>query len=162
MIHRPFETMQKIYQSGIDYHMMEIGQRYFITLPHVLERTTYITPGKDALGNMVERIGAGDVYGVVLIPLDHAAYHNKIFPKSQFVQIAKEHVAVYPVALYYPKKSRLTKVFDDRIRNIQPTGLIRFWMKRYGDYDFFQQMDSSREPRQLSNLHLAGGYQLFT
>lgn len=70
-------------------------------------------------------------------------------------------MAVYPVALYYPKKSRLTKVFDDRIRNIQPTGLIRFWMKRYGDYDFFQKMDSSREPRQLSNLHLAGGYQVF-
>lgn len=38
MSHDPLETMQDIDRSGIDYYMMEIGQRYFLTMPHVLER----------------------------------------------------------------------------------------------------------------------------
>lgn len=38
MNHDPLETMEDIDRSGIHYYMMEIGQRYFITMPHVLER----------------------------------------------------------------------------------------------------------------------------
>lgn len=113
------------------------------------------------MGNTIEKLGRGLIDGVVLIPLDYAAYHNRIFPKREFVYIAKEHVGVYPVGFYYPKKSRLTKVFDDQIRNIQSTGLIDFWLRRYGDYDFFRKQKSSAGPRKLSNQHLAGGYQVF-
>lgn len=105
--------------------------------------------------------GAGDVYAAVLTPLDNAAYHNKVYPKSQFVLRTRDHVAAFPVALYYPKKSHLKEVFDERMRQIQPAGLIQFWKKRYGDYDFFKKPSESREPRKLSNIHLAGGYQVF-
>lgn len=70
-------------------------------------------------------------------------------------------MAAFPVALYYPKKSHLKEVFDERMRQIQPAGLIQFWKKRYGDYDFFKKPSESREPQKLSNIHLAGGYQVF-
>lgn len=124
-------------------------------------RTTFIQPGKDTLGSMIEKLGKGMIDGVILIPLDQAAYHNMVSPKREFVYVAKQHVGVYPVGFYYPKKSRLTKVFDDQIRNIQSTGLIEFWLRRYGDYDFFKKQTASGGPRKLSNQHLAGGYQVF-
>lgn len=161
MNHKPLETMDEIHRSGIPYLMMEIGGRYFTTMPHVQARTTFITPGKDTLGDTITMLGAGDVYAAVLTPLDNAAYHNKVYPKSQFVLRTRDHVAAFPVALYYPKKSHLKKVFDERMRQIQPAGLIQFWKKRYGDYDFFKKPSESREPRKLSNIHLAGGYQVF-
>ncbi|XP_058811320.1 ionotropic receptor 21a-like [Topomyia yanbarensis] len=133
MSHAPLETMDDIHRSGIPYYMLEIGERYFNTMPHILERTTLVPPGKDSLGKTIERLGRGTIDGAVLIPLDQAAYHNKIYPKREFVNVAKERVAVYPVGFYYPKKSGLTAVFDEQIRNIQSTGLIDFWVRRYGD-----------------------------
>ncbi|XP_062708043.1 uncharacterized protein LOC134288162 [Aedes albopictus] len=38
MNHDPLESMDDIDRSGIRYYMMEIGQRYFVTMPRVLAR----------------------------------------------------------------------------------------------------------------------------
>lgn len=68
---------------------------------------------------------------------------------------------MFPVGLYYPKRSPLRDVFDEQVRMIVPSGLVGDWIKRYGDYDFFARPKEKSEPRKLSNEHLAGAYQLY-
>ncbi|KAL9695120.1 hypothetical protein quinque_014405 [Culex quinquefasciatus] len=158
---REQKHVQGFVVTGFEGDMMDLLTAKLNFSIRYKARTTFITAGKDTHGDTIAMLGAGDVYAAVLTPLDNAAYHNKIFPKSQFVLRTRDHVAAFPVALYYPKKSHLKEVFDERMRQIQPAGLIQFWKKRYGDYDFFKKPSESREPRKLSNIHLAGGYQVF-
>ncbi|XP_055611361.1 uncharacterized protein LOC129757968 [Uranotaenia lowii] len=161
MNHPPLKTMDDIDRSGVNYYMMEIAKRFFVTMPSVLERTIFITPGKDSLGKTIEQLGRGELDGVVLVTSDYAAYHNKVFPKRQMVRITRELISAYPFGFYYPKKSRLTRVFDEQIRSLQPTGMIGFWIRRYGDYNFFEKPKQNEGLRALTNGHLAGGYQVF-
>ncbi|XP_053699471.1 uncharacterized protein LOC128746449 [Sabethes cyaneus] len=162
MNHEPLKTMNDIHRSGLPYYMMEIGERYFRTMPHILERVIHIQPGRDSLGRMIDGLGRGLVEGVVLTTQDHVAYHNKLRSKQQFVHVAQKNVAAYPVGFYYPKKSSLSEVFDGQIRFISASGLGEFWVRRYGDYDFSERrLSSSTKLKRLSNQHLAGGYQIY-
>lgn len=111
---------------------------------------------------MVANLGLNQLTdGVVLTPMDLVAYNNRVNPRSRFVHIAREHVSVFPVGLYYPKQSALRDVFDEQVRMIVPSGLVSYWIERYGDYDFFARPIEKSEPRKLSNAHLVGAYQLY-
>ncbi|EAT33056.1 AAEL014688-PA [Aedes aegypti] len=162
MHYPPLKTMQEIDRSGLHYYMVDIGTRFFVHNPSIVRRTIIIPPGKDSLGLMVANLGLNQLTdGVVLTPMDLVAYNNRVNPRSRFVHIAREHVSVFPVGLYYPKQSALRDVFDEQVRMIVPSGLVSYWIERYGDYDFFARPIEKSEPRKLSNAHLVGAYQLY-
>ncbi|XP_055611349.1 uncharacterized protein LOC129757958 [Uranotaenia lowii] len=161
MNHPPLQTMRDIDLSGVDYYMLEVSKRFFVSVPSVMQRTRFLKPGRDTIGQAIEQLGLGQLEGVVLVTFDLVAYHNKMSPKQQKVFITRDKVSSYPFGIYYPKNSRLTSVFDRQIRNLEATGLIGFWIRQYGDYDFFRKPIDSDVPRALRNEHLAGCYQVF-
>ncbi|KXJ69660.1 hypothetical protein RP20_CCG026223 [Aedes albopictus] len=162
MHYPPLKTMREIDRSGLFYYMVDIGTRFFVHNPSIVRRTRIIAPGKDSLGHAIAQVGLTHLTdGVILSPMDLVAYNNRVNPRTRFVHIAREHVSVFPVGLYYPKRSPLWDVFDKQVRMIVPSGLVGDWIKRYGDYDFFARPKEKSEPRKLSNEHLAGAYQLY-
>lgn len=94
--------------------------------------------------------------------LDHVAYHNRQYRRRPggFVRIAKESIAVFTITIYYPKKSTLTRQFNRQIRRFLAAGLMDYWVQRYGDYDFTEQIDGSAGPKPLSLGHLVGTFEL--
>lgn len=92
---------------------------------------------------------------VVQGALDHMAHHNFLYrKKGGAVDICREFISTYTVTIYYPKKSMLTREFDEQILRIQASGLMSLWTNRYGDYDFFGKQVEKTSPRQLSIEHL--------
>uniref|UniRef100_A0A8D8HQK3 (northern house mosquito) hypothetical protein n=2 Tax=Culex pipiens TaxID=7175 RepID=A0A8D8HQK3_CULPI len=93
---------------------------------------------------------------VVQGTLDHMAHHNQQFRRRGLkpVPICREPLTTFSIAIYYPRKSMLTGQFGHQLLQIQAAGLTNYWIKQYGDYEFFGRSEGSAEPRQMSNEHL--------
>ncbi|XP_052863102.1 uncharacterized protein LOC128269737 [Anopheles cruzii] len=166
----PLVTLEQVYESSLDLHMINIAMRFFTDRPEVRGRARFIPPGRDTLGDMVS--GMADRYGdrAVVCPVDVVAYFNRRSKRAHRrarVHITREPITLFPVTIYYHKRSMLTPVFDRQIRMIVPSGLMQFWVSNYGDYDFFTEgagagttTAAANGPRPLTNVHLVGAYQV--
>lgn len=94
--------------------------------------------------------------------LDHMAYHNRLYRRKGFpVNVCPEFISTFTITIYYPKKSMLTTQFDRQILRIQASGLMSYWINRYGDYEFNKaESNVMPEPRQLSFEHLSVMYEI--
>uniref|UniRef100_A0A182MZR6 Ionotropic glutamate receptor L-glutamate and glycine-binding domain-containing protein n=1 Tax=Anopheles dirus TaxID=7168 RepID=A0A182MZR6_9DIPT len=160
----PLATLDDIKRSTLHYHMVNIAMRFFVDRPEIGPRARFVPPGLDTLGSLVA--GMADRYTdrVVVCPQDMVAYHNKLTKHAgRAIQVTREPITLFPVTIYYPKKSFLTQAFDHEIRAISQSGLMDFWVRNYGDYDFEANRREPRtggEPRKLTVQHLVGAYEL--
>ncbi|KFB41838.1 hypothetical protein ZHAS_00009678 [Anopheles sinensis] len=75
-------------------------------------------------------------------------------------------MALYTVTVLYPKKSMLMTSFDEHIERIESSGLLKFWVARYGDYHFFEGRSRSASANTpaptapISMVQLRGAFQL--
>ncbi|XP_058127322.1 uncharacterized protein LOC131291006 [Anopheles ziemanni] len=161
----PLSTMDEIHRSPLEYHMVNIAKRFFVDRPEVMRRARFIPPALDSLGHMVA--GMADRYQdrVVLCPSDMVAYNNRHLKRAlggRMIHVTRDSVTLFPVTIYYQKQSMLTNVFDSEVRKISQSGLMHFWVRNYGDYDFHTNpADAAVGPKKLTNAHLAGAYQIF-
>ncbi|XP_035918008.1 uncharacterized protein LOC118516251 [Anopheles stephensi] len=162
----PLATMDEVHQSALHYHMVNIAMRFFVDRPEIRARTNIIPPGLDSLGAQVAGMANHYRDRVVVCPQDMVAYNNKLnraLGAGQFIQVTRESITLFPLTIYYPKKSFLTQLFDREVRHIVQSGLMDFWVRNYGDYDFESKRRApqhSGEPRKLTVQHLVGAYQL--
>lgn len=90
------------------------------------------------------------------------AHHNRLYGRQGGqVNICPEFISTFTITIYYPKQSMLTEQFDRQILRIQASGLMSYWINRYGDYEFNQaEPNVGPEPRQLSFEHLSVMYEM--
>ncbi|XP_053699477.1 uncharacterized protein LOC128746454 [Sabethes cyaneus] len=158
----PSQTLAEIDQTGALYYVVESGERYYEAFPHRLRSVRHLPQEHN---NIIRRLEWMMRHprdkDVVQGALDHIAYHNHLYRRrGGFQQICPEFIATFTVAIYYPKKSILTPQFDEQIRHIQASGLMSFWVIRYGDYDFFGRPRRRPRPKQLNNNYLFFAYEL--
>ncbi|XP_050067590.1 uncharacterized protein LOC126556365 [Anopheles maculipalpis] len=161
----PLATIEEVHRSMLRYHMVNIAMRFFVDRPEIKRRTCFIPPGLDTLGEQVAGMATRSDR-VVVCPQDMVAYNNKLnraLGHGQSVQVTRESITLFPLTIYYPKKSFLTQLFDREVRHIVQSGLMDFWVRNYGDYGFEtnrREPQNSGEPHKFTVQHLIGAYQL--
>ncbi|XP_058127323.1 uncharacterized protein LOC131291007 [Anopheles ziemanni] len=160
--HPPMATLADIERSGAHYHITESARRFFEPFPQQLGRLRYFPPGPDSIATRLRWVGAHpDDPDVTMCTQDHVAYYNRA--NRRRLWIAREPLALYTVTVLYPKKSMLTTSFDEHIERIESSGLLKFWVARYGDYHFFERRSRSARantPAPISIGQLRGAFQL--
>uniref|UniRef100_A0A182W4C0 Ionotropic glutamate receptor L-glutamate and glycine-binding domain-containing protein n=1 Tax=Anopheles minimus TaxID=112268 RepID=A0A182W4C0_9DIPT len=162
----PLATIDEIQQSTLHYHMVNIAMRFFVDRPDIKPRTRFIPAGLDTLGAQVAGMASRYQDRVVVCPEDMVAYNNKLNRlqgAGELIQVARESITLFPITIYYPKKSFLTQLFDREVLHIVQSGLMDYWVRNYGDYDFEANRrapQSTGEPHKLTLHHLEGAYQL--
>lgn len=128
----------------------------------ILSRTEFLPQESDSLSKALERLARGVHHGVVLVPFDSIAYHNKYKSEVGMISRMKNELRILPLGMHYPKKSPLPEVFDKIIADLQPSGLINFFADSYGTYAYVQEDQNSQgEPIPLNTEHLLGCYVLY-
>ncbi|XP_049548265.1 uncharacterized protein LOC125959482 [Anopheles darlingi] len=165
----PLATLDDVYRSSLDLHMVDIAMRFFVDRPELRARAHFIPAGLDTLGRMVAGMAERYHDRAVVCPIDMVAYTNRVNKLAQrrhMVHVTRDSITMFPLTIYYPQRSMLTTAFDREIRKIAPTGLMQYWVRSYGDYDLFGpdtddgSQSSTGRPQQLTNGHLAGAYQV--
>uniref|UniRef100_A0A182MRQ9 Putative ionotropic receptor ligand binding domain-containing protein n=1 Tax=Anopheles culicifacies TaxID=139723 RepID=A0A182MRQ9_9DIPT len=162
----PIATIDEIQRTTLHYHMVNIAMRFFVDRPEIKRRTQFIPPGLDTLGDQVAGMASRYRDRVVVCPQDMVAYNNKLSRlqgASELIQVTRESITLFPITIYYPKKSFLTQLFDREVLRIVESGLMEYWVRNYGDYDFEANRRAPQhtgEPHKLTLQHLEGAYQL--
>ncbi|KAL9695116.1 hypothetical protein quinque_014401 [Culex quinquefasciatus] len=160
----PSKTLNEIDQTDAFYYVAESGERYFEAFPNRLRRVRHLPQEHN---NIIRRLDWMEHHpespDVVMGTLDAMAHHNLLYRRKGLepVTICGETITTFSMAIYYPKKSMLTKQFNRQLQQIQAAGLINYWIKQYGDYEFIGKSTGSAEPKQLSNEHLMMAYELY-
>ncbi|XP_055543352.1 uncharacterized protein LOC129728901 [Wyeomyia smithii] len=157
----PSQTLNEIDQTGALYYVVESGERYYEAFPHRYQRVRHLPQEHN---NIIRRLKWMMSHprspDVVQGALDHIAYHNRLYRKrGGFQLICPEFISTFTVAIFYPKRSILMEQFDNKIQHIQASGLMSFWVTRYGDYDFRRPKKTPR-PKRLNNRYLVFAYQM--
>uniref|UniRef100_A0A182PTG0 Ionotropic glutamate receptor L-glutamate and glycine-binding domain-containing protein n=1 Tax=Anopheles epiroticus TaxID=199890 RepID=A0A182PTG0_9DIPT len=160
----PIATLEQIHHSTLHYYMVNIAMRFFVDRPEIRPRVRFIPPGLDTLGGQVAGMASRYTDRVVVCPQDMVAYNNRLTKRTgRPIQVTRESITLFPLSIYYPKKSCLTALFDRQVGRIVQSGLVDLWVRNYGDYDFEEsrrESSSGGEPSKLTLVHLAGAYQL--
>ncbi|XP_038122500.1 uncharacterized protein LOC119771148 [Culex quinquefasciatus] len=152
-------TMDALDKSGLHYHMIDLASEFFVDYPNVLARTHFL-PHERPLSDWINKIGRGELVGVVLCLVDHVAYHNKQFPIDEFVWATKEYVVGFPMAAFYPMQTFLRETFDREIQLIDSSGLIQHWVGQSADYDFSHDRRGTAVTQALSFGNMLGAFQI--
>lgn len=136
----------------------------FLTLNTTISpRTSFLPHETDNVILALEQMAQHEIKGVVLVSLNHIAYHNKFNSKLGIIYAMIDPVATYSVAVHYPRNSPLVDIFDRIFLQLQATGIVNYWANKYGDYAFLaMKLDNPAEPTPLGNNHLAGLYIIFS
>ncbi|XP_053660606.1 uncharacterized protein LOC128709623 [Anopheles marshallii] len=162
----PLATLDEIHRSTLHYHMVNIAMRFFVDRPEIKPRVRFVPAGQDTLGALVAGMASRYHDRVVVCPQDMVAYNNKLYRlqgAAELVQVTRESITLFPLTIYYPKKSFLTQLFDREVRRIVESGLMGYWVRNYGDYDFESNRrapQNTGEPHKLTLEHMEGAYQL--
>ncbi|XP_029711599.2 uncharacterized protein LOC115256781 [Aedes albopictus] len=154
------ETISEIEHSNLYYYIFKMSERFFQNNPRVLRRVHHLTPGNDTINVQMDALATGKLRdGVLLVTLEHLAYHNTYHLDRGFVRCTRDAVSSYPMVIYYSKRTFLVRVLNRAIGNIETAGLMNYWIRRYGNYHFFPKALDLGEPQALRNEHLAGCYE---
>ncbi|XP_039429555.1 uncharacterized protein LOC120412971 [Culex pipiens pallens] len=160
----PSKTLSEIDETNALFYVVVSGERYYEAFPNRLRRVRHLPQEPN---NIIRRLEWMERHpesrDVVQGTLDHMAHHNQQFRRRGLkpVPICREPLTTFSIAIYYPRKSMLTGQFDHQLLQIQAAGLTNYWIKQYGDYEFFGRSEGSAEPRQMSNEHLMVVYELY-
>ncbi|XP_065072759.1 uncharacterized protein LOC135697101 [Ochlerotatus camptorhynchus] len=158
--HKPVETINEIEQSDLYYYIFKMSERFFQNNSRVLSRVRLLKPGNDTINVQMDALSTRKLRdGVVLVTLEHLAYHNTLRLEKGFVRCTRDAISSYPMVIYYPKRTFLVRVLNRVIGQIETAGLMEFWVRRYGNYNFFPKMITVGQPTALSSHHLMGCYQ---
>ncbi|XP_062539204.1 uncharacterized protein LOC134207514 [Armigeres subalbatus] len=158
--HKAVETMHEIEQSKLYYYIFKISERFFQNNPRVLGRVRYLKPGNNTLNVRIEALATGKLRdGVLLVTLEHLAYHNTYNLDKGFVRCTRDAISAFPMVMYYPKRTFLVRVMNRVIGSIETAGLMGYWIRRYGNYQFFPSTLDKGKAKPLRNYHLMGCYQ---
>ncbi|XP_050088243.1 uncharacterized protein LOC126572712 [Anopheles aquasalis] len=166
----PLATLDEVYRSSLELHMVHLALRFFVDRPEVRARAHLIPAGLDTLGMMVGGMADRAYHDrAVVCPFDMVAYANRLNRRAhrrQMVHVTRDPITLFPLTIYYPRRSMLTDAFDREIRKIAPAGLMQYWVRNYGDYELYGGVgddgapSATGRPQQLTNGHLAGAYQV--
>ncbi|EAT32642.1 AAEL015150-PA [Aedes aegypti] len=158
----PSKTMAEIDRTDALYFVVESAERYYSSFPHRYKRVHHLPQEKNNIINRLKwMMHHPETSNVVMGALDHMAHHNHLYRrKGGFIDVCREFVSTYTVAIYYPKRSMLTNRFDWEIMRIQASGLMSYWINRYGDYDFFRKVNDASHPKKLSWEHLSAVFEI--
>lgn len=155
----------KLFNKEIETHLAKLPIYFSIKCIEMCfscYRTIFLPQESDNVNRALERLARGEIYGVVLVMFDNVAYHNKHTSEMGMFSTLKNALAMHPIGIHYPKNSPLPKAFDKIIDDLQPSGIINFWAKSYGNYHFLtDDSDDQGEPIPLNNMHLLGCYALY-
>ncbi|XP_062539199.1 uncharacterized protein LOC134207509 [Armigeres subalbatus] len=155
--HRPVDTIDGIERSNLHYHINKNSDRFFEHNPDLLKRARYIAPGNDSMGAALDAVSSRRLRdGVVLVTLEHIAYHNKHRLEKGFLRSTRDSLSGYPMVIYYPKRTFLVRVLNRVIGNIETAGLMNYWVRRYGNYNFYPRKTNKGSPKPLEVHHLMG------
>lgn len=160
----PMGTLDEIIASGANVYTIPPMLPLLESAPQIVQNKVRVLPLKrDTLSQHIKGMSENpSVKDVLLCSIDFAARHNKKYRRTgRSIAIARDMVASYSIAIYYPKRSILTHRFDHQIMQFQAAGLFTVWINRYGDYDFFRKEIISKVPERLSSKHLLGAYEIF-
>ncbi|XP_058811316.1 uncharacterized protein LOC131676211 [Topomyia yanbarensis] len=158
----PSQTLAEIDQTEAFYYVVESGERYYEAFPNRYRRVRHLPQERNnIIKHLKWMMHNPQSRDVTMGALDHMAHHNFLYRRyGGFLPICREFISTFTVAIYYPKKSILTKRFDAQIQQIQAAGLMSYWITRYGDYDFFRRTKKGSELKRLSNEHLFVAYKM--
>ncbi|XP_019555486.2 uncharacterized protein LOC109424760 [Aedes albopictus] len=155
--HSPVDTVDGIERSDLHYHINKNSDRFFEHNPSLLKRVRYIPPGNDSMGAALDAVSSRRVRdGVVLVTLEHIAYHNKHRLNRGFLRSTRDSLSGYPMVIYYPKRTFLVRVLNRVIGNIETAGLMSYWVRRYGNYHFLPTKLGMTKPKPLEVQHVMG------
>ncbi|XP_062708000.1 uncharacterized protein LOC134288154 [Aedes albopictus] len=157
----PSKSMAEIDRTDALYYVVESAERYYSSFPHRYQRVHHLPQEKNNIINRLRwMMHHPESTDVVMGALDHMAHHNHLYRrKGGFIDVCREFVSTYTVAIYYPKRSMLTQRFDWEIMMIQASGLMSYYINRYGDYDFFGKVNEASQPKKLSWEHLSAVFE---
>ncbi|KAL1398843.1 hypothetical protein pipiens_008637 [Culex pipiens pipiens] len=128
------QTLNEIDQTDAFYYVAESGERYFEAFPNRLQRVRHLPQEHN---NIIRRLDWMEHHpespDVVMGTLDAMAHHNLLYRRKGLepVTICGETITTFSMAIYYPKKSMLTRQFNRQLQQIQAAGLINYWIKQY-------------------------------
>ncbi|EAT45394.1 AAEL003329-PA [Aedes aegypti] len=155
--HSPVDTVDGIERSTLYYHINKNSDRFFQHNPSLLKRVRYIPPGNDSMGAALDAVASRRVRdGVVLVTLEHIAYHNKHRLSRGFLRSTRDSLNGFPMVIYYPKRTFLVRVLNRVIGNIETAGLMNYWVRRYGNYHFLPAKLTMVQPKPLELQHVMG------
>uniref|UniRef100_A0A182MZR7 Uncharacterized protein n=1 Tax=Anopheles dirus TaxID=7168 RepID=A0A182MZR7_9DIPT len=164
--HPPMATLAEIDASGASYHISSSADRFFRQSPERMAHLRFFPQVPDSIAAHLRWMGTHpDDRDVALCTRDHVAYYNGQHwrQEGRRLHIAREPIALYAVTILYPKRSMLPTSFDEHIERIDSSGLLKYWVERYGDYRFFRGSAGVPErtgPTPVSVEQLAGALQL--
>ncbi|XP_053699472.1 uncharacterized protein LOC128746450 [Sabethes cyaneus] len=160
--HEPVDTLAGIERSELYYHMLQISERFFQNNTRVLSRVRHIPQGNDSLNAAMDAIAIRRLAdGVVMVTTEHIAFHNKHRLDKGFLRSTRDYVVSLPIVIYYPKRSFLVPEFNRVIGQVQTAGLMSYWVRQYGNYDFFpKETRDQLRPVPLNIEQLSGCYQV--
>ncbi|XP_019555475.2 uncharacterized protein LOC109424746 [Aedes albopictus] len=158
--HKPIDIIDDIERSQLHYHMNKNAERFFAHNPSLLSRVRLIPPGNDSVSLALDAVSSRRVRdAVVVCTLEHIAYHNKHRLKQGFLRSSRDSLSSYPMVIYYPKRTFLVRVLDRVIGQIETAGLMDFWVRRYGNYNFFPKRVEVTQPTALKVDQLMGCFE---
>ncbi|XP_062539198.1 uncharacterized protein LOC134207507 [Armigeres subalbatus] len=158
--HRPIDTIDNIERSALFYHINKNAERFFTHNPSLFKRIRYITPGNDSVSVALDDVSSRRVRDeVVVCTLEHIAYHNKRRLQQGFLRSSRDSISSYPMAIYYPKRTFLVRILDRMIGRIETAGLVNFWVRRYGNYNFFPRKIDHTQPTAIRIEQLLGCFE---
>ncbi|KAL9695114.1 hypothetical protein quinque_014399 [Culex quinquefasciatus] len=135
----PSRTLNDVDATDALYHVIDVGARYYEAFPERTKRLRFLPPVKDNLAaRLMWMTQHQDSPDVMMSGLDHVAYHNR----------------------QYRRRPAVSSALPRKIRRFLAAGLMDYWVQRYGDYDFTEQIDGSAGPKPLSLGHLVGTFEL--
>ncbi|XP_055615244.1 uncharacterized protein LOC129761544 [Toxorhynchites rutilus septentrionalis] len=159
--HKHLETMDEIQRSDdLHFYMLKISERFFQNNSRVLGRVRTIKPGNESLNGALDALASKKLPGgVVLVSRDHIAFHNKHRLHIGFIRSTRDYLASLPIVIYYPKRSFLVQEFNRVIGSLETAGLISYWVRQYGNYDFFPKDTAQVRPTPLNIGQLMGCFE---
>ncbi|XP_055522407.1 uncharacterized protein LOC129716597 [Wyeomyia smithii] len=159
--HDPVDTVKEIERSDLHYHMLQISERFFQNNTRILNRVRRIPQGNDSLNAALDQISTKQLRdGVAMVTTEHVAFHNKHRLDKGFVRSTRDYVVSLPIVIYYPKRSVLVPEFNRIIGQVQTAGLMYYWVRQYGNYDFFPKEIRDPRPLPMNIRQLSGCYQV--
>ncbi|XP_065072766.1 uncharacterized protein LOC135697107 [Ochlerotatus camptorhynchus] len=158
--HKPIDAIEEIERSDLHYYINRNADRFFQHNPSLLSRIHHIAPGNDSMTIALDSISSRRVQdGVVLCTLEHIAYHNKHRLSMGFLRSTRDSLSSYPMVIYYPKRTFLVRVLNRMVGQIETAGLMNYWVRLYGNYNFFPKKIDIAQPTALSAQQLMGCFE---
>lgn len=97
-----------------------------------------------------------EIDGVVYCNDMQVNYFNLLNSPNRTIHFTKNRLYLMPVVFYFPKRTILKTVFNDKIRQYAEAGLIEYWVRKFTDDQSLSQRYQQRDPDKMKPKNIAG------